>query len=136
MADRTLRIMIVDDDRRVAAALERALRKHHPVVETDSVAAARRLREGEWFDVVLSDNRMPDVTGLQLLAMARRMADPPVFILISGDDNLGPNEADATLSKPFKMDELIRVITTMSNRKASAPTQPIGREPMQIQQVA
>ncbi len=130
MADQTLKILIVDDDRRVAAALERALRKHKAVVETDSAAAARRLREGQWFDVVLSDNQMPEVTGLQLLELARRMPDPPIFVLISGDDNLGPNEADAMLAKPFKMDELSRLITAMSERKAKAPTQPIGRDSM------
>ncbi len=129
MADQPLRILIVDDDQRVAAAIERALRKHQAVVETDSVAAARRLREGQWFDVVLSDNQMPDVTGLQLLALARQMPDPPIFVLISGDDDLGPNDADAMLPKPFKMDELSRVIDTMSTRKAKAPTQPICREP-------
>ncbi len=122
MGDRVLKILIVDDDRWLASALKRALREHRPVVETDSVAAARRLTEGEWFDVVVSDYNMPRVTGLELLATAREMRDPPIFVLMSGDDGLEPIGAEAVLQKPFKMSDLILVITAAPNRKASAPT--------------
>jgi CheY-like chemotaxis protein len=122
MPDRMLKILIVDDDRWLASALKRALCNHRPVVETDSVVAARRLREGEWFDVVVSDYNMPRMTGLELLATAREMRDPPIFVLMSGDDDLEAVGAEAVLQKPFKMSDLILLITAAADRKASAPT--------------
>ena len=131
MPDRKLNILIVDDDRRIAAAIGRAFRDHRPVVETDSVAAARRLSAGEWFDVVVSDHQMPGVTGLELLAAARRMPDPPIFVLMSADDDLEPIGAEAMLQKPFKMADLMLVVATAAKRKAAAPTRPIERPRLQ-----
>jgi DNA-binding response OmpR family regulator len=127
MPSQPLKILIVDDDRSVARALARALSDHRTVIESDPVAAMRRISEGQWFDVVVSDKRMPGMDGLELLASARKLPDPPIFVLISGDDALDATDADATVAKPFATADLLALITTLSTRRAVATTQPIPR---------
>ena len=61
-----LRILLVDDDHEQLRVLTRWLADHE-VVATDHATRALALLEGERFDVVISDNSMPDITGVELL---------------------------------------------------------------------
>jgi CheY-like chemotaxis protein len=66
-APRRGRVLIVDDERPISRVLERLLRGEHDVTAVDSGACALELFEkGEWFDVVLCDLMLPNMTGMQL----------------------------------------------------------------------
>ncbi len=69
------RILVVDDERLIRAALIRILAAEHDVVEAESGEAAERLLAADGgFDVILSDLIMPEVTGMDLhdgLALTR-----------------------------------------------------------------
>jgi DNA-binding response OmpR family regulator len=127
MPDKKLKFLVVDDDPAVAWALGRALRDHESTIETDPENAYRRLSGGEWFDVVVCDTRMPVVSGRELLAVAREMPEPPIFLLMSGDDNVIDEAADATLHKPFTANHLLERVTILWRRKTRATTQPLPR---------
>ena len=83
------RVLLVDDNGALRRVFGRALtRAGYAVVEVSNGAEAMTLvPEGE-FDVVVSDVRMPDMDGVELLmAIHERDADLPV-LLISGDPDL------------------------------------------------
>jgi DNA-binding response OmpR family regulator len=130
MSNKPLKILVVDDDPVVATALGRILRKHEPTVETDPEMAYRRLSGGEWFDVVVCDTKMPGLDGRQLLAVARELVDPPILVLMSGDDNVQDADADVTLHKPFTASHLLELLAVLSRQRSEATTQRIPRMPL------
>ena len=83
------RVLLVDDNAGVRRSFGRALKRaDYAVVEVENGQEAMAvLPEGE-FDVVVSDVRMPDMGGVELLeAVHREDADLPV-ILMSGEPDL------------------------------------------------
>ena len=61
-------ILLVDDEEKILKALGRALRDAgHGVVETTSPRNAQRLLGERPFDVLIVDNMMPELTGLDLI---------------------------------------------------------------------
>ncbi|PYR00465.1 MAG: two-component system response regulator, partial [Acidobacteria bacterium] len=61
-------ILLVDDEEKILKALGRALRDaRHAVVETASPRHAQRLLGERAFDVLIVDNVMPELNGLDLI---------------------------------------------------------------------
>ena len=78
-------ILIVDDEPSICELLEIAFRKEGHRVETaNSGAAARRRLKSKIFDIVISDIRMPDSSGVELLAFSKEISAATVFLLITG----------------------------------------------------
>ena len=76
------RILIVDDEPHTRRVLALNLRQdQHEVAECAGVQAARKALMAEDFDVVLTDQKMPDGDGLQVLAAAIE-ADPTVSVVV------------------------------------------------------
>src|SRR4030095_8327768 len=83
------RLLLVDDEEAVLLALHETLRREgYDVVSfTDPAAALADLKQRE-FAVVVTDQRMPGLTGLELLAQARRLQPDTTRILITAVLNL------------------------------------------------
>ena len=78
------RILIVDDEKSLCQLLEIAFRKKGHLVETAGGGTeAKRKLEAQLFDLVISDIRMPDVSGLSLLEHVRKVSPETYFILIT-----------------------------------------------------
>ena len=76
-------LLIVDDEARILSALKRSLRREdYEIVAVESAAAALRILDERRVDVVLSDHKMPGMSGLQLLARAAEMRPDVVRMLI------------------------------------------------------
>jgi DNA-binding NtrC family response regulator len=76
------RILIVDDEPHTRRVLTVNLRQDgHEVTEAAGVQEARKRIESEDFDVVLTDQKMPDGDGLQVLGAAID-ADPAVSVVV------------------------------------------------------
>jgi signal transduction histidine kinase/CheY-like chemotaxis protein len=111
------KVLVVDDEVILRDLLAELLHLHgaEVTVASDGVVGWQRLQEGP-FDLLISDQRMPRLTGLELLALLReRDAHLPV-ILISGY-GLEGSEEDRTrdprlrmLAKPFGFDRLLTLI--------------------------
>lgn len=115
-----LRILVVDDDFLVAMNTSAMLEDlGHQVVEVHSGALALDAldRDGP-FDLMITDQAMPHMTGVQLVAAARARQPSLPVILATGYAEL-PADADQTLprlSKPFFQADLERVLTQVSPR--------------------
>ena len=83
------RLLLVDDEPNILAALRRLLRQdgYQIVTETDARAALARL-ESEDFDVIVSDQRMPEMTGVEFLRRAKAVRPHSMRIVLSGYTDL------------------------------------------------
>jgi two-component system, NtrC family, response regulator PilR len=78
-------LLVVDDERSICELLEITFRKEgHRVEVASSGEAARRKIESQIFDIIISDIRMPDSSGVDLLKFARETTPSSVFLLITG----------------------------------------------------
>lgn len=106
-------IVFIDDEPMLCRALTLTLRRLGRTVLTftNPTEAIAHLATSERPAVVICDYRMPELTGLQVLALL------PVgipFILISGDLSVGESaqleRVTAFLSKPFKPEQLLAAV--------------------------
>ena len=78
------RLLVVDDERAARSTLALLLRKRgHHVAEADGVAEAARRFAGEAFDLVVTDLRMPDGDGLDVLRAAKAQSPSTEVILLT-----------------------------------------------------
>ena len=78
------RLLIVDDEKSMCQMLEIVFRKDGHLVETVcSGQAAKKKIESQVYDLIISDIRMPDLTGIELLEFFRETHNPSSFILIT-----------------------------------------------------
>ena len=79
-----LRLLLVDDEQDILDFLERALRRRYQVTRfSDPLAALAEIRQGH-FDVVITDQMMPALTGLELIEEIAQRSPDTVRVLISG----------------------------------------------------
>ena len=83
-----VRILFVDDEERILRSLALQFRRHYEVLtESDPLRALQRLRD-EHIHVLVSDQRMPQMSGAQLLAEAREITPDTLRILLTGYSDL------------------------------------------------
>ena len=87
------RLLIVDDDAGVLAALQRALRQRfgtelQVATETDAMQALERCRQ-ETFDIVVSDLRMPEIDGVALLSLIGALLPDSVRMILTASTDFG-----------------------------------------------
>jgi signal transduction histidine kinase/CheY-like chemotaxis protein len=113
---RSVRILVVDDEPMVRRVLDRLLSlRGHEVVQADSGEEALAITSTQSFDVIITDQGMPDMSGRQLAHKLRSRFSHVPIILLTGDTEAGTTDRDISLvlSKPFKSDMLERTIQTL-----------------------
>jgi len=123
----TDRILLVDDDRRLAEMLgvylaDRGVESDHRPTAAQGLAAART---GDYAAVVL-DVMLPDGDGFDVLRTLRAETDLPVVMLTARGDELDrivglELGADDYLPKPFNPRELLARIKAVLRRRPTAP---------------
>ena len=79
-----IRILVVDDERGLCAGVQEALRREGYAVDAANDApAALALAASHTYNLVLTDVRMPGMSGLQLLKEARQVSRDTLFILMT-----------------------------------------------------
>lgn len=82
------RILIVDDEPAVLSALSRALHRDFEVLTAADGAEALRLITGQEVPIMVTDQRMPGMTGAQLLAAVADVSPLTIGILITGYNDI------------------------------------------------
>jgi len=107
-------VLVIDDEVRSQEALRRTLEEDFEVFTASSAAEARGIMQGQSIQVVLTDQRMPEVSGVEFLKEVRRTWPDTVRIIISGytdseDIIAGINEAGIYqyLLKPWHPEHLL-----------------------------
>jgi two-component system response regulator MprA len=120
------RILVVEDDPRLAATLERVLaaENHDVEVAADGTTALRVAREHP-FDLVVLDIMLPGLDGIAVCKRLRSTGPVPILLLTA----LGGTEervrgldsgADDYLVKPFAYEELLARVRALLRRAAPA----------------
>jgi len=107
-------ILIVDDEVRGLESLTRILNEEFDVKTAADTAAAEKILEREWVQIILCDQRMPDMTGVEFLKRVREQWPDVIRMIISGytdsDDIISAvNDAGVYqyITKPWHPDSLI-----------------------------
>lgn len=107
-------ILIIDDEVRSLETLERILDENFDVKTASDIDAGRAILEQEWVQVVLCDQRMPEISGVEFLKEVRELWPEVIRMIISGytdaEDIISSiNEAGIYqyITKPWQPETLI-----------------------------
>ena len=100
----TRRVLFVDDEPKVLQGLRRILRSERNHFETSFATSGREalsLLAKEHFDVVITDMKMPEMNGLQLLSEIKTLYPDIVRIILSGESDLNMTMKSVSVSHQF-----------------------------------
>jgi DNA-binding NtrC family response regulator len=109
-------ILIVDDEPGIRTMVQFELSQQgHDIVTADSGATALELLKTKKVDLILTDMRMPQMDGLDLVVQVRKSHPVLPIILMTGfvEDRVHKVQEynlAATLNKPFTIDQLAEVV--------------------------
>jgi DNA-binding response OmpR family regulator len=110
-----MKILVVDDDVHIRRIVGLYLREHDVAEAATAEEALERIGAAA-FDVAIVDVILPQYGGLRLCQRIKESATPPRVIVMSGDEQLREQAAeagaDAFLAKPFTKEELAAVVSS------------------------
>jgi response regulator RpfG family c-di-GMP phosphodiesterase len=115
------KIVVVDDLEDNVALLKRCLRKDYDVIEfTDPFEALKEILSSDQIDAVISDQRMPKMSGTEFFKKIEQNGKNPAKVIVSAyTDNQAFMEAinhtkvDAFILKPFEPEKLRERLSTI-----------------------
>jgi two-component system, OmpR family, response regulator len=126
-----VRVLVVEDDARMAAALRRGLNFEGVVVELASGGEhGLALARSGGFDAVVLDVMLPDVDGFEVCRRLREQGEWVPVIMLTARDAVGDrvrgldSGADDYLTKPFSLAELSARLRALARRS------PVERPPV------
>jgi two-component system OmpR family response regulator/two-component system response regulator MprA len=124
-----MRILLVEDERQVAAFVRQGLEEEGYQVDwvPDGLQALDRTVEAP-FDLILLDLRLPDISGMEVCRRVREKDDTVPILMLTALDAVEDRVAglragaDDYLPKPFSFDELLARIEALLRRARIRPT--------------
>ena len=118
-----MRILLVEDETRLAEALAQILKKQGYLVDvTDDGAAGLDMAETGIYGVIILDRNLPNMEGVEILKHLRKKRITTPVIFLTAKDTI-PNRvegldagADDYLVKPFSKEELLARVRALSRR--------------------
>jgi DNA-binding NtrC family response regulator len=95
-------ILFVDDERRVLTSMRAMFRREYDVLLANSGAEAIALLRERRVDVIVSDQRMPGMTGVEVLKQVKTLAPNAMRILLTGYADLQAIEASINEGEVFR----------------------------------
>jgi DNA-binding NtrC family response regulator len=131
MSDTKPRVLCVDDEAGVLRALTWLLQKDFEITTTTEPDRAIELAAEGRYDVVISDQRMPGKTGVEVLREIRDRTPSTMRILLTGYSDLeatlaSVNEGEVFryINKPWDNDALRRTVSLAANAARVSPAAP------------
>lgn len=110
-------ILVVDDEIDNLDLLKRTFRREYNVHTANSAQEALRLLENKEFAVIVSDQRMPEMTGVELLQRAREKYPYTIRILLTGYtdinalvDAINMGHVYRYVTKPWSREEIVMTV--------------------------
>ncbi len=107
-------VLVIDDEPRSVETLERILEEEFEVFTATTVDQARHILEREWVQVVICDQVMPDMSGVEFLVQVREQWPEVIRMIISGYadtadiiDAINEGGIYQYISKPWHPDDLL-----------------------------
>ncbi len=124
-------ILVVDDDLHILEVLEARLSSAgYRVIKTESAQTALELLQKQTIDMMVSDIKMPEMNGFQLLSQARALCPGLPVVLLTAYGSI-PDAVKAVksgaveyLTKPFQGKELIEKVDSilcLPQRETASP---------------
>ncbi len=95
-------LLVVDDEPLVLNSLERLFEDDFDVLKAENGAAAIKLLQAHAVDVLISDQRMPGMTGVELLERAKNVSPATMRILLTGYADLDAARAAVNSGEVFR----------------------------------
>jgi len=119
-------ILLIEDDSAIRSAIARALTDlNHVVTTCNTGMSGLEAAVDNAPDVVLLDLGLPDIEGLQVLAMLRAVSEVPVIVITARDDDADmvkalDGGADDYVVKPFGIEQVEARLRAVLRRSGSA----------------
>ena len=134
-----MKILVVEDDRKVAGFIEQGLREEGYAVDVaPDGEQATMLAHVYEYDLMVLDVMLPKKTGLQVATELRREGrSTPILMLTARDTTEDVVRgldagADDYLAKPFKFDELLARVRALIRRGGAGRTELLKYGPMEL----
>lgn len=119
MIDKSINVLYVDDEPHNLTAFKAAFRRDFNVFVADSAKDARKVIEENDIHIILSDQRMPVMTGIEFFESIIETHPEPIRILITGYtdinavvDAINRGQVYKYLTKPWNEDDIRIFVTT------------------------
>src|SRR4051794_14000453 len=116
-------ILVVDDEGDVVASVKDLLRLDYRVLGATRAADGLAMLDTEQVDVVMTDQRMPEMTGVELLERVREKQPDAMRLLFTGYadvravvDAINRGNVYRYITKPWDPDELMAIIREACER--------------------
>lgn len=124
-----MKVLIVEDDVRVASFLLRGLKSEgYSTLLAENGLKALELSESETPDVIILDRMLPIIDGIEVLQQIRAKKIKTRIIILSALSNVSDRieglkmGADDYMAKPFEFEELIARVQALARRSDSVNT--------------
>jgi two-component system, OmpR family, copper resistance phosphate regulon response regulator CusR len=130
-----MRILVVEDDRKVASFIRKGLEEEGHAVEVagDGAEAIERVADGSPWDLVVLDVMLPKRDGFSVLKTLREDGLTAPVLMLTARDAVGDRVtgldlgADDYLTKPFAFEEFLARVRALLRRGATATPSPVLR---------
>lgn len=117
ISEEKIKILYVDDEENNLQAFKATFRRDYKIFLAISAQKGREILENEEVDIIITDQRMPEVTGVEFLESVIPLHPKPIRLLLTGYtdiqaviDAINKGQVYHYLTKPWEEDYLRTVI--------------------------